>query len=254
MTRGQSLPLLLAHRGDVRSAAENSVAALLAGAAAVDGIEFDVRIARDGVPVVIHDADLNRVHGVDRRVGDLTARELEPLGIPALADVLAAVPRRAFLDVELKEPPTHVVVEVLASGRGPDLSRAAISSFEAAALRRIAALAPGWPRWLNVEGPITEASLAAATGLGCAAISADWRSIDARAVDRVRQAGLSLAAWTVRRRPTRRRLARLGVIAICVEGRALAAWSDDERGALDVRPGRGCVPCPMLHRRGRRDE
>jgi glycerophosphoryl diester phosphodiesterase len=34
-------------------------------------------------------------------------------------------------------------------------------------------------------------------------------------------AGLEVAAWTVRRRPTYERLARLGVVAICVEGAAL---------------------------------
>jgi hypothetical protein len=39
----------------------------------------------------------------------------------------------------------------------------------------------------------------------------------------VRAAGLDLAAWTVRRRPTFERLAKLGVVAICVEGAALDA-------------------------------
>jgi glycerophosphoryl diester phosphodiesterase len=41
------------------------------------------------------------------------------------------------------------------------------------------------------------------------------------AVARARSAGLDVAAWTVRRRPTLRRLERLGVAAICVEAAAL---------------------------------
>ena len=52
------------------------------------------------------------------------------------ADVLAAVGRRAFLDVELKGDPGGAVVEVLAAGRGPALENAVVSSFERAALER----------------------------------------------------------------------------------------------------------------------
>jgi glycerophosphoryl diester phosphodiesterase len=45
--------------------------------------------------------------------------------------------------------------------------------------------------------------------------------IDKRSAARVRDAGLDLVAWTVRRRPTYRRLAYLGIAAICAEGNAL---------------------------------
>ena len=94
----------LAHRGDWRRAPENTLAAFLAAIAVpgCDGLEFDVRASADGVPVVIHDETLERVQGVDARVDELSAEALERHGVPSLADVLAAVPRRAFLDVELK--------------------------------------------------------------------------------------------------------------------------------------------------------
>lgn len=219
------VPLLLAHRGDWRRSPENSLAAVIAGAAApgMDGVEFDVRRSRDGVPVVIHDDDLRRVQHVDRRVADLDAGELERLGVPTLADVLAGLPRRAFLDVELKVMPDRATVEVLAAGRGPDLARAVVSSFLPEALSRMGELAPRWPRWLIVEEPLDAGVVERAIALGCAGISAAQASLDGRRVALARAAGLQVAAWTVRRVPTLLRLQRLGVDAICVEGPALRA-------------------------------
>jgi glycerophosphoryl diester phosphodiesterase len=160
------------------------------------------------------------VQGRPERPGDLTADALGDLGVPTLADVLAAVPRRAFLDVELKGDPGRAVVEVLAAGRGADLHDAVVSSFEAEPLERVAGLAPAWPRWLNTVD-LEPATIAAAVELRCQGIAADWRSIDPGSADRVRAAGLVLAAWTVKRRATFQRLAGLGVIAVCVEAAAL---------------------------------
>src|SRR5690606_19494014 len=53
-------------------------AALKLGAA---GVEFDIQVSRDGVPVVVHDADLMRTASVPSKVADLTAAELEQLSV-----------------------------------------------------------------------------------------------------------------------------------------------------------------------------
>jgi glycerophosphoryl diester phosphodiesterase len=214
--------LRLAHRGDWRRAPENTLAAFLAALAVpgCDGLEFDVRAAADGVPVVIHDETLARVQGVDARVGDLSADVLERHGVPSLADVLAAVPRRAFLDVELKGDPGRGAVDVLTAGRGPGLERAVVSSFEPDTLERVGRLAPSWPRWLNA-GDLSPATIRLATALECRGVSVEWRAIDERSIALARAAELDVAAWTVRRRPTYRRLERLGVVAICAEASAL---------------------------------
>ena len=214
--------LRLAHRGDWRRAPENTIAALLAAldVPGCDGLEFDVRAAKDGVPVVIHDETLERVQGVAARVASLTAEELAAHGVPTLEDVLAAVPRRAFLDVELKGDPGRGAVDVLTAGRGPGLERAVVSSFMPATLERVGRLAPSWPRWLNTRD-LEPATIESAVALECRGIAAQWRAIDPRSAGRVREAGLDLAAWTVRRRPTYARLERLGVIAICAEAAAL---------------------------------
>jgi glycerophosphoryl diester phosphodiesterase len=214
--------LRLAHRGDWRQAPENSLAAFVAALAvpACDGLELDVRVSADGIPVICHDDTLERTHGRPERVDALPAVTLAALGIPTLADVLATVGRHPFLDVELKGDPGPRIVEVLAGGRGPGLSNAVVSSFEAVALERVAHLAPSWPRWLNTH-TLTAADVAAAVGLGCRGVAAQWRALDPRSVARARAAGLDVASWTVRRRPTFDRLARLGVVAVCVEANAL---------------------------------
>jgi glycerophosphoryl diester phosphodiesterase len=214
--------LRLAHRGDWRSAPENTIPAFLAALSVpgCDGIEFDVRAAARGVPVVIHDETLSRVQGAAGRVGELTVDELARHGVPTLEEVLAAVPRRAFLDVELKGDPGRGAVDALTAGRGPALERAVVSSFTAETLERVGRLAPSWPRWLNSHD-LSPATVALAAGMECRGIAAEWHAIDARSVARARDAGLDVAAWTVRRRPTYARLERLGVVAICAEGRAL---------------------------------
>ena len=107
-------PLRLAHRGDFRRAPENSLAAFAAALAnpRCDGLELDVRVSADGVPVINHDATLARVHGRPERVDELTASALGTIGIPTLAEVLALAGREPFLDVELKGDPGPAAVEV----------------------------------------------------------------------------------------------------------------------------------------------
>jgi glycerophosphoryl diester phosphodiesterase len=61
-------------------APENTLAAFeRALADGADGVEFDVRLARDNVPVVIHDATLQRTAGLDARVASLTSSELSAI-------------------------------------------------------------------------------------------------------------------------------------------------------------------------------
>ena len=187
---------------------------------ACDGLEFDVRASSDGVPVICHDATLERTHGRPERVDELSAAALEALGVPTLAEVLTTVGRRPFLDVELKEVLGPSVVELLAGARGPGLSNAVVSSFEVAALERIGHLAPAWPRWLNSH-TLTAGDIETALGLGCRGIAAHWRALDRHSVARAQASGLEVASYTVRRRSTFDRLARLGVVAVCVEAGAL---------------------------------
>ena len=69
---------LVAHRGDMTTYPENSVLAL--NNAAILGfqyLELDIQLSKDLIPIVIHDSDLKRTAGVDKKVWELTSDEIE---------------------------------------------------------------------------------------------------------------------------------------------------------------------------------
>lgn len=73
-----ALPRIIAHRGASAAAPENTIAAFAeAVRVSADGIEMDVRLAADGVPVVIHDPTLNRTGRIDGKIRHLTSAELK---------------------------------------------------------------------------------------------------------------------------------------------------------------------------------
>ena len=78
-------PRLCAHRGLSFSMPENTVLSLSAAiAAGVHEIEFDVRQSADGVPVICHDPDLNRIGGVDMLIAEHSWEELRKVDIGAV--------------------------------------------------------------------------------------------------------------------------------------------------------------------------
>ncbi len=73
-------PLIIAHRGASGIAPENTLAAFeKAISVGAEGIEFDVQISKDGVPMVFHDADLLRIAQKEILVKNLTVAELKQI-------------------------------------------------------------------------------------------------------------------------------------------------------------------------------
>jgi len=210
--------LTLAHRGDWTGAPENSLAAFQAAAQRpdLDGVEFDVRAACDGTPVVIHDVDLQRVQGIGRAVGEMTVEELGAAGVPTLEAVLEVLPDRMFLDVELKEDLGAAVVRTIARHRGDPPHNVVISSFRPEILRTVRDAAPAWSCWLIHKG-FDAGIVRAAVALGCHGLAIEWPALDRAGVKAVRQAGLQLATWTVEDRSTLRAIRTLGLDAICID-------------------------------------
>ena len=204
-------------------APENTLAAMAAAirVPACDGVEFDVQLSRDGVPVILHDETLARVQHRPERVDALDAAELSSAGVPRLAEALAMLGPDPFLDIELKgDAHGDATAAVLRAARGDAGPRAVLSSFDPPSLAAMADRLPGWTRWLNAED-LAPATLSLALGLGCRGISVLWGAITPASMRGARDAGLDVAAWTVRRRATFDRLERLGVVACCVEAAAL---------------------------------
>lgn len=100
---------IISHRGlhDNKEVLENTIAAfdLALETHGIWGIEFDFRWTKDLCPVVIHDPDLQRLHGINRLVSDTTLNELKQLCplVPTLEEVLNRYGKRLHLMVEVKE-------------------------------------------------------------------------------------------------------------------------------------------------------
>ena len=109
-------PLIIAHRGDVSNAPENTIAAFVSAyRRGADGIELDVRLTRDGQLVVYHDRSLRRIGGVRGLVTNFTLDEIRSLDVggwfgtefsgvqaPTLDEVFEALPSDYLINVEMK--------------------------------------------------------------------------------------------------------------------------------------------------------
>lgn len=103
-----------AHRGlhnNASTAPENSLKAFELAIQKGYGIELDVQLSKDKVPVVFHDYTLKRVCKVDKKVDELTYKELRQLSlfsstekIPYLQEALDYIDGRVPIIVELKIP------------------------------------------------------------------------------------------------------------------------------------------------------
>jgi glycerophosphoryl diester phosphodiesterase len=105
---------LYAHRGlhnNKSEAPENSLKAFSLAVEKGYGIELDVQLTKDLVPVVFHDYDLNRACHADDKISDLSYEELRKYTlfqsqekIPTLNEVLSVVEGKVPLIIELKIP------------------------------------------------------------------------------------------------------------------------------------------------------
>jgi glycerophosphoryl diester phosphodiesterase len=158
----RSRRLVFAHRGGARLAPENTLAAFERGLAhGSDGLELDVHLSRDGVPVVIHDRTLERTTDAAGPVGARTAAELarvdagyrfasdgafpfrgQGIGVPTLEQVLRAFPAaRVIVEMKQGEPAlARAVMDVLT--RTGAVGRACVGSFYRRGLDVIRAAAP----------------------------------------------------------------------------------------------------------------
>ncbi|MEK5038704.1 glycerophosphodiester phosphodiesterase [Sporosarcina sp. FSL K6-3457] len=113
-----SRPIIFAHRGASAHQFENTMKAFeKAVELGADGIEFDVQLTEDGVPIVIHDADLIRLAGIHRMISSLTSTEVSAIRvgkkytrmvnghrIPTLIEAVTFCERHHMaLNIELKE-------------------------------------------------------------------------------------------------------------------------------------------------------
>ena len=215
----ERLPRVIAHRGASRDCPENTLAAfdeaLRQGA---DGIELDVQLSRDGVPVVYHDRTLVRAGGGRRRVARLDAAELTRLDpgarvdrrfggqhIPTLEAVLRRYSRRTRLWVEIKthegaagrERHAQLAATVARMIRQMRLeSRVLLVSFDVGVLEAATREAPTVRPVLNLKPPRRMTRRLREKLPALYALSADVRTLTGAFADAVRHAGRPLYVYT----------------------------------------------------------
>lgn len=143
---------IIAHRGYSERYPENTLPALLAATnAGVDAVELDVQFCRDGIPVVLHDATLNRVSGKAGAVLELDFKELQAFSvheparlgerfqgvrIPSLhqaAQALGQTKALVFVEIKSDTIPHHTIpqaVEAVLKACEPLSERAIIIGFD----------------------------------------------------------------------------------------------------------------------------
>ena len=212
-----------AHRGASRTVPENTLEAFRAAEAdGADGIELDVHLSRDGVPVVIHDDTLDRTtdgHGpvAGMRWSDLRRLDAgrwfsvdfagEPL--PSLEEVLTWAAGRLRLNLEIKDRNAgRAVLELLS-----DFPRARVllSSFDHRLLEGLRREAPDLPLAFLVDSPFWRRALSRAETCGAEALNPRHDRVSRALITACHQKGLSIYPWTVDEAGTLARLRRLGV-------------------------------------------
>jgi glycerophosphoryl diester phosphodiesterase len=131
-------PLVFAHRGGAKLAPENTMPAIDNGMSlGADGLEIDVQLSADGVPVVIHDQTLERTTDRSGPVRALTADELSRVDAGCRFEIDSAFPFRGQgigvprLDEVLKRhPDARVIIEM--KGGQPELARAVAAAIKKA--------------------------------------------------------------------------------------------------------------------------
>ncbi|MGB7070063.1 MAG: glycerophosphodiester phosphodiesterase family protein [Pyrinomonadaceae bacterium] len=221
-------PLIIGHRGASAVAPENTFTAFRqAVEVGADGIEFDVRLSKDGVPVVIHDRSLERTGRKFGLVADCTAAELGKLdvgswfnatyprlardeysreSVPTLMALLAQL--RSFTGViyiELKcdndiAKLSQEVCDVIRhSGLAPQI---VVKSFTLGvipyfkiycpAVKTAALFAPKVMRYLRKEKHLVKI----ATEFGADRLSLHYSLVTGKLMKKVEKAGLPVTIWT----------------------------------------------------------
>jgi glycerophosphoryl diester phosphodiesterase len=214
------------------------------------GCELDVRFTSDGVPVVFHDATLERMTGRRGRIDEITLSEFQvlradiigadpfvaqadqPVPLATLDEVLRFAARTgAHLDVELKnlpgEPafdPTARTAEALATRlctAGMPMHRLTVQSFWPDDVAALISRLPGVRSSLLVAPGVAEVGVETALAISADAVGLAW-PVDTEVIRAARERGLFVMTYTVNDAKAMRAAAQAGVDAIITDDPTVA--------------------------------
>ncbi|MGO3868647.1 MAG: glycerophosphodiester phosphodiesterase, partial [Alcaligenes sp.] len=179
--------------------------------------EYDVKLSRDGVPVLLHDDELDRTSNSQGVASALTLAELSALDfgawhssayagepIPTLSSIAAfTLANQIHSNIEIKpttgdEAETGRVVALAAQALWAQASLPPLlSSFSEVALQAAQQAVPTLPRALLIEEKVPADWPERLERLGCMGLNLNDRFVDQALVQAIRQAGYTVAVWTV---------------------------------------------------------
>ncbi|MGL5406850.1 MAG: glycerophosphodiester phosphodiesterase [Propionibacteriaceae bacterium] len=213
-----------AHRGASGHAPENTLEAFsLAVAMGADGVELDVQLSSDGIPVVIHDETLERTTSLTGLVKDRSVAELARCDagngnyVPTLEEVLTLLaPSNLEVNIELKnseitypglEQKTLDVVKVCGFA-----DRVWYSSFQHYSLSQLRQIAPDARIGLLYCEALIDPWLYA-QHCGADALHPDWRTLTIPGVlEGCKDAGVRVHTWTINQGEVVQQLAAVDAI------------------------------------------
>ncbi len=210
-----------AHRGASKECAENTVGAfrqaLRRGAF---GIELDVHLSKDRVPVVIHDPTVERTTNGSGVVAEMTLEELQVLDagagarIPTLAEVLDVVASQCHVDIEVKA--VAAAETVLREAERRHSLRWAMSSFDHDVLRFVRSRSREIELWPLVT-EVSADALAAVRELISPVLAIADRGLTRDVVSELRALDIGVWVWTVNEPHRARTLASWSVESVCTD-------------------------------------
>lgn len=232
-------PAVISHRGSVYGV-ENTLPAMeKAIESGADYTEVDVQLSRDGIPVVLHDVNLERLSGEDVNVYDLTAEELGKIDlsqngytgtIPTLEEAVQFARGRIKLGVELK-PHGHETVdmvstsiEVMERNQFEDFLLLSIDYDFVAQLKRDY---PQYKAGYCVFGAVGDISASRIHELGIDFIVVEEWMVSSQLVGEFRKAWVPVYVWTVNDELSMKKYLEQGVLGIVTD------YPDVARAAID---------------------
>ncbi len=261
---GTSPPLIVAHRGARRDAPENSKSAFDAALrSGVDGIELDVQLTKDGVPVLYHNRTLARITGRRMRVRDYTEAEMARVDFGAwFSDSFRGEPlltlehalrrysgqTRLFIELKSREVDrrsgtwvelTHTAINMIRAIVAPDrIPSLAILSFDPQVLRLSASLEPDWHYILNAKNSGAAACFPSTLMSVRPGVCIPYRFLDEHIAGTVRVDGRQLATYTCNSPARLRRAMRFSADIIMTDDPArivpvARVFGDEAAGYVD---------------------
>ena len=223
------MPLNIAHRGFSSRFPENTMLAFAeAEKAGCDGIELDVHLTSDGVPVVIHDEDIRRTTDGEGLVGSFTLSELQAFNasaswkgehpfqkIPSMEEYFEWVKGTNLMtNIELKNSIIDypgLEEKVIAMIRRFGLEeRILFSSFNHVSMQRCKRIAPEIPCGLLYSSWIVNPGTYAA-GVGVECLHPKFYSLVPETMAEIRRHNIRINAWTINEEDDIRRMAGLEI-------------------------------------------